>query len=73
MQGSKGSSVSTNRLMMNIDDYEMIQGSGEGTKNSLETNTPLFFGYADMPPPANLVGSSEPLDGCIGDVTVNGE
>ena len=58
---------------MNIDDYEMIQGTGEGTKNSLETNMPLYFGNADVPLPANLVGSSKQLDGCIGDVTVNGE
>lgn len=58
---------------MNIDDYEMVSGTGEGTINELETNTPLYFGNSDLPLPDDLVGSSQPLDGCIGDVTVNGQ
>lgn len=61
------------RLQMNIDDYEMMSGTGEGTITSLETNTPLYFGNADIPLPEDLVGSTQPLEGCIGDVTVNGE
>ena len=59
--------------MINIDDYEMVSGTGEGTINTLETNTPLYFGNSDLPLPQGLVGSTRPLDGCIGDVTVNGE
>ena len=59
--------------MINIDDYEMVSGNGEGTINTLETNTPLYFGNSDLPLPQDLVGSTRPLEGCIGDVTVNGE
>ena len=60
-------------MQMNIDDYETIQTTGTGTKKILDTNTPLYFGNTDLSPPEGLVGSTVPLEGCIGDVTINGE
>lgn len=58
---------------MNIDDYESIQMTGAGDKKELETNTPLYFGNIAVSPAEGLTATTEQLDGCIGDVTINGE
>jgi len=57
---------------MNIDDYEIARTDGQGRK-ILETSTPLYFGNADISIPENMVATTEQFEGCIGDLTVNGE
>lgn len=58
---------------MNIDDYETVRTSGETSRTSLATSSPLYFGNADIGVADELVDSVEQFKGCIGDVTVNGE
>ncbi|XP_063440155.1 laminin-like protein epi-1 isoform X2 [Mytilus trossulus] len=59
------------KLMMNIDDREMVNRMSKGDDSSVTTNPVLYFGGFDGILPDALVGSTSPFVGCISDVTVN--
>ena len=59
--------------MMNIDDSEQIIGDVEGEKNTIDSQVNLYFGNTDSDMNDVLVATTEPLEGCIGDVTIDGE
>lgn len=59
------------RLMMNIDDREMVERMSKGDDSDIATDPILFFGGYNGVVPETLVGSTRPFIGCISDVTVN--
>lgn len=65
--------MSPYRLEMNIDDYEIARTTGQNGPAYLETTTPLYFGNADVQIMENLVATTQQFEGCIGDLTVNGQ
>ena len=61
------------KLMMNIDDREMVNKTSKGDDSVVTTEQMLYFGGYDGAAPDTLVGSVRPFIGCIADVTVNGK
>ena len=59
------------RLMMNIDDQEILNKNGNAI--NVVTERPIYLGGTDFTVEPNLVGASQPFGGCISDVTVNGK
>ncbi|KAJ8306103.1 hypothetical protein KUTeg_016648 [Tegillarca granosa] len=61
-----------NKLMMNIDDQEMVNKTARTFADNVVTERPLYFGATDFTVAENLVGSTQPFFGCMSDVTING-
>ena len=59
------------RLMMNIDDQEMVNKTGR-SGTSVFTERPLYIGGTDFTMSDNLVSSTARFTGCVSDFTVNG-
>lgn len=62
------------RLMMNIDDQEMVNKMGRsGADVHVFTERPLYIGGTDFTMSDRLVASTARFSGCMSDFTINGE
>lgn len=62
----------TFRLVMNIDDQEMVNKMGRSGADVL-TERPLYIGGTDFSMSDRLVSSTARFSGCMSDFTINGE
>ncbi|XP_021350179.1 laminin subunit alpha-like isoform X1 [Mizuhopecten yessoensis] len=61
------------KLMMNIDDKEIIENPTQSLEEEIITQRPIFFGGTDFSVPESSVGATAPFFGCISDITINGK
>lgn len=60
------------RLMINIDDQEMVNKMGRSGADVF-TERPLYIGGTDFTMSDRLVASTARFSGCMSDFTINGE